>query len=729
MASTAIWHELGPPARIGHAAVYDAARDRLLIFGGGDPWPRADVWALDLASPVRWVQIVPDGAGPTGRSGHTTIYDPVQDRVLLFGGNDGTDRADVWELPLGATPPTWTQLTPAGAAPPPRSGHTAIYDAVGERMIVFGGSFKNDVWALSLSGLPRWSEVRPLGAPPSGRTEHTAIYDPMRRQMVIFGGRQSNGGHPTDTWTLSLSGTPAWTQLSPTGTVPRGRHKHAALYDGGADRMVILGGTSNNYDVEWEVHALSLSGTPHWEQETPWSIFDMASAYDTLRNRLLTHGGYFDQIGRMTAATYAIATTGGTGGGSVHVPVHPSQGYDRACIWDPSAQRLIVHGGSIYGGIDPGATWETVALHTTEQPPAWHDYYDYPLPDARHGHTAVHDPVANAMIVFGGDRYYTYDPLYNDTWSLGLNAGGGWTELQPGGTPPAKRWNHSAIYDPVRQRMIVFGGTSRSFFDIGTLFNDVHVLDLRPAPVWSQLQPLGTPPSPRKGHVAIYDPVGDRMLVFGGDADGPMNDLWELSFGLYPHWTQLGPSGTPPSRRAGHVAFYDPAEHRMIVQGGTTARDLWQLSLTGIEEWSRIQTSGRALPGYWEHAAVYDPTSQRAYFFGGSSSPGTWVLDLGSTVGVEEPSLQLPGFSLAGARPNPATGGLTVAFALPDATPATLELFDLAGRRLASRAVGPLGPGSHRMMLAAPGSIPVGVYLIRLTRGATSLTTKAAIVG
>jgi hypothetical protein len=82
---------------------------------------------------------------------------------------------------------------------------------------------------------------------------------------------------------------------------------------------------------------------------------------------------------------------------------------------------------------------------------------------------------------------------------------------------------------------------------------------------------------------------------------------------------------------------------------------------------------------------------------------------------------------LAGASPNPSGGELHVAFSLSDDQPATLELFDLTGRRLANRAVGGLGPGAHRVSLG-PQRLPAGVYLVRLTRGADVLLAKAAVV-
>ena len=52
----------------------------------------------------------------------------------------------------------------SGIPPSARQGHTAIYDPGRNRMVVFGGSDGgSSVWALSLSGSPAWSSSSPLG--------------------------------------------------------------------------------------------------------------------------------------------------------------------------------------------------------------------------------------------------------------------------------------------------------------------------------------------------------------------------------------------------------------------------------------------------------------------------------------------------------------------------------------------------------------------------------------
>jgi hypothetical protein len=84
--------------------------------------------------------------------------------------------------------------------------------------------------------------------------------------------------------------------------------------------------------------------------------------------------------------------------------------------------------------------------------------------------------------------------------------------------------------------------------------------------------------------------------------------------------------------------------------------------------------------------------------------------------------------ALAGPRPNPALGDLTVSFSLSDASPARLEVLDLAGRITFSRELVGLGAGNHVLRLAGDRSLAPGVYLLRLTQGHSLRTARAVIM-
>jgi len=94
-----------------------------------------------------------------------------------------------------------------------------------------------------------------------------------------------------------------------------------------------------------------------------------------------------------------------------------------------------------------------------------------------------------------------------------------------------------------------------------------------------------------------------------------------------------------------------------------------------------------------------------------SATPSSGVLGVGDA----------PGFALRfePARPNPLTHGTTFAFELPRAQRASLEIYDLGGRRVASLAAGELGAGRHQVAwnaLDLTGTrVAGGLYFARFT--------------
>jgi len=177
-----------PLHREASAAASDTAGRRLFVVGGlqGDR-SLADVWVADFAAssalPTRpsWRQLCSDtscGPGPAARWGGHAIYDAAQDQLVVYGGRQsgGTTFGDVWALSLGPSP-RWTPLAPEGTVPPPRWGGAVAYDAARRRMLVWGGqagadavaTVDADTWALSLDGPPAWTRLMPEGSPPTPR--------------------------------------------------------------------------------------------------------------------------------------------------------------------------------------------------------------------------------------------------------------------------------------------------------------------------------------------------------------------------------------------------------------------------------------------------------------------------------------------------------------------------------------------------------------------------------
>jgi hypothetical protein len=272
-----------PAARDGHSAVYDSATNRMIVFGGGtDGAPYfSDVWVLTNADgqggAATWSQLTPSGPSPDTRWLHTAVYDSSSNRMIVFGGGNSSQTfSDVWVLSnangLGG-PPTWTQLSPGGSSPKGVLASSAVYDPVNNIMTIFGGenlartAFTNGVWTLShangLGGAPQWTNIVADNAPgsPAKRWSHSAAYDAASNRMTVFGGGSFSGPSSlsgfNDVWVVSsangLGGPPTWTKLAATGLKPGPRGLHTAVYDTVNNRMMVFGGENADavYYVTW----------------------------------------------------------------------------------------------------------------------------------------------------------------------------------------------------------------------------------------------------------------------------------------------------------------------------------------------------------------------------------------------------------------------------------------------------------------------------------------------
>jgi hypothetical protein len=126
----------------------------------------------------------PIGGPPDLERGAQGVYDPVRDRLVVYGISS-SNTSQVWALNLAGD--YWTNITPAGDGPGHADGHRLIYDARRDRLVVFGGNvhvlrltfLTNDVWYLPIAPDSVWTRVdRPAAAPaPAPREEGERVYD------------------------------------------------------------------------------------------------------------------------------------------------------------------------------------------------------------------------------------------------------------------------------------------------------------------------------------------------------------------------------------------------------------------------------------------------------------------------------------------------------------------------------------------------------------------------
>jgi hypothetical protein len=212
-----------PTRRRSGAVATDTHRGRLVLYGGygGSYTVLDDLWEWDGTS---WMQIpqLPGGVG--GRAGAAMEYDPISQRVMLFGGqlpNFGYSR-ETWAWD-GAM---WTLLSTNGPAVINRA--SMVFDEARGRMVLVNGAFYGSgiVETFEWDGT-RW-ELRATSERP--QPSDSKWFDPNRGKVVLF----DNGM----TWTWD--GT-AWTALG--GTPPTGAasaSSHSGTFDRSLHRAVVF---------------------------------------------------------------------------------------------------------------------------------------------------------------------------------------------------------------------------------------------------------------------------------------------------------------------------------------------------------------------------------------------------------------------------------------------------------------------------------------------------------
>ncbi|HVE40637.1 MAG TPA: kelch repeat-containing protein [Planctomycetota bacterium] len=216
-----------PPAVRGfHTAVYDSANQQMIVYGGyhedlvvptntgrvGD----IHILSLPTAYPLVWSTpaVLP---APFARSQHTSITDPIQGRMIMFGGEDSNIAVDgsvlsneTWAFVPSSN--SWIPFFFSGT-PSFKSGHSSIYDAANRRMVVFGGesadvpslTLSNELWEMRLDAAPAWGILNaalPPGLTP--RYGHSAIYDSAKNRMVIYGGFDPTLTSFNQLWVIKL---------------------------------------------------------------------------------------------------------------------------------------------------------------------------------------------------------------------------------------------------------------------------------------------------------------------------------------------------------------------------------------------------------------------------------------------------------------------------------------------------------------------------------------------
>lgn len=353
---------VAPPARVQPAMVWDAARNRVVLFGGYDgAGPRTDTWEWDG---TRWLERTPASAPPPEVAGAVMAFDEARQRVVLFGG---TAQA-LWEW----NGVTW--LNTPSAVRPPFLWETALAsDTTRHRVVLFGGRTLVPVDGTREWDGASWAQRQPTTSPPA-RSSHALAFDPLRQRVVLFGGEGATG-RLADTW--EWDGT-AWLERLPQ-TAPPAMSGHTMAWDPGRQRVVAF---TTNALWEWD-------GTT-WQQSVPTGTGPMG------RGELA-----FDPVGqRLVLVTFDTTWLWNAGWTRVVPEPLPQVSWSRLSL-DPVRQRLMLLARSRSSGPMVTLEWTGLAWANRNPAAAPPNFFDFSL---------TWDAASARMLAFSGADTWVYLP-------------------------------------------------------------------------------------------------------------------------------------------------------------------------------------------------------------------------------------------------------------------------------------------------------------------------------
>lgn len=580
----ASWQQLAsvsPGFRFYPAVVSDSLRQTMVLFGGsgaalaGDTWEWRDrTWSSRASL-----------AGPSRRLAMSVAYDAARREVVLFGGliNGTTLANDTWAFD-GVQ---WAQRT-TPVAPARRNRGAFAYDSRRGRAVLFGGfngTSLDDTWEWDGTA---WTQLTPT-LHPSARTSPAFAYDPTRGLTMMVGGLDDVNIVANETWTWD--GT-TWTKLAP-ATTPSGAAISMA-FDVTRGRMVLL--TANNTVTWW------------WEWDGANWVLDPARNLEPLEDGSVLfydHGrARLGLLGIRAGNQLAMFEAGATGWALVPAPVEPSARDATAMAYDVDRGAVMLFGGRDGSAALLGDLWSWTGTH-------WQDVTPTGLvPSPREMHAMVYDAARDELLVVGGR---TGAGRTGETW-----AWNGTSWRLAGAMPPHQQL--ALAYDARRGRVVAFGGIALGFDGF-----DHHVAETWEwnGSTWTEIA-IGGGPSARINHAMVYDPRRERIVLFAGEGEfQSYSDVWELDGST---WQLRNPALLPPARSA-HSMAYDANRGTAVIMGGKTSAIDGSLPLGDTWEWDGTSWTPIATfappPRRAGRVAAYHAASARTVVFGGGVGE-TW---------------------------------------------------------------------------------------------------------
>lgn len=227
-----------PSKRVYHTMLYDPITERVIVFGGQAYYhwgmDLQDVWAYHSSS-AKWEYLGGLEAGEI----YAVAYDEKHRQAIMLNL-----KGETWAYSLQSQ--KWERKNPP-ISPAARYGHRMVYEAHTSRIILFGGfnggsldePLFNHTWIYEYEN-DKWTLMEPELAP-SARIYHSMVYHPVAKRTLVWGGRPFEDQSDVTMWVYD-SQSNTWESLQPVNG-PSKRFVYAPMvYCSKSNRVIMFGG-------------------------------------------------------------------------------------------------------------------------------------------------------------------------------------------------------------------------------------------------------------------------------------------------------------------------------------------------------------------------------------------------------------------------------------------------------------------------------------------------------